>query len=426
MENTAKTREWWLAEVEGVVAELVEKQASPKEQAEMWGWIERTFGLSAAATAKGLFAEWERKPEPDGSFADEQATADDEPPLLSKASPFDSGKEFVRRHWIKEAGCITRYWHGDFWKWGGHCYVKLGSDDLSQEMWKFLYGARAGTKGDSQKFNPKPNDVENVIKALKAGLNLNVDPPCWLDGWDGAENLLVFRNGLVDIGTGELSPLSPRLWTHHALDFDYDPVAKCPFWHQWLNEVFPGDPETQECIEEQLGYGMTNDVKFHKAFLWIGRKGREGKGTLAHILEKLTASFAALSFNDWLKSEYSSEVLLGKKVGCFPDVRLKEGKWWGQSSYDKGGLDHASKELALKISGGDPVTIRRKWKSVAWEGVLPLKLYLLSNAIPVFNDTNLASRFIHIAFNVSFRGKGAIGCQRLLNLLGVIRKRMIP
>jgi len=108
---------------------------------------------------------------------------------------------------------------------------------------------------------------------------------------------------LVDIDTGHLLPLTPRLWTHHELDFDYDPEAKCPFWEKWLSEVFEGDAESRECIEEQLGLGMTEDIRFQKAFLWVGRKGREGKGTLAHILKQLCSpvAYAPLSFHDWLR-----------------------------------------------------------------------------------------------------------------------------
>jgi len=96
--------------------------------------------------------------------------------------------------------------------------------------------------------------------------------------------------------------------------------------------------------------------------------------------------------------------MIGKKVGVFPDVRFKEGKWYGQN-YDAGGLDHVSKEMTLKITGGDNVTIFRKWNSVAWQGVLVMKVILISNKIPHLNDPILVSRFITIAFNVSFRDR---------------------
>jgi hypothetical protein len=72
---------------------------------------------------------------------------------------------------------------------------------------------------------------------------------------------------------------------------------------------------------------MTNEVKFQKGFLWIGKKGREGKGTLAFILERLCGSgaYASLSFHTWLRGEYSSEVLIGKKVGVFLMSDLRTG-----------------------------------------------------------------------------------------------------
>ena len=108
----------------------------------------------------------------------------------------------------------------------------------------------------------------------------------------------MFKNGLVGIETGKFSRLSPRLWIHHALDFAYDSEARCPVWERFLGEVFPGDQVSQDCIEEQLGYGMTDDNRFHKGALWIG-KGRNGKSTLAFIQEKLVGStaYVGLSFH---------------------------------------------------------------------------------------------------------------------------------
>jgi putative DNA primase/helicase len=210
----------------------------------------------------------------------------------------------------------------------------------------------------------------------------------------------------VNIETGELTGVSPKLWVHGALDFEYDPEVKCAIWDKFLSEVFENDPESRDCIEEQLGLRMTTDIRFQKGFLWIETQGREGKGTLAHVLEKLCGStaYVSLSFHDWLEGQYSAEVTIGKKVGVFPDVRFKPGKWYGQT-FDPGGIDHVSKEWLLKITGGDGLTIRRKWNSVAWQGILPMKVYLISNDIPNLNDFILVSRFIKIAFQVSFRDR---------------------
>src|SRR5438128_1538013 len=115
----------------------------------------------------------------------------------------------------------------------------------------------------------------------------------------------VSGNGLVDIESGAFLGLSPRLWIHHGVDYEHDPEAKCPVWDRFLDEVFPDDQASQDCIEEQLGLGMTNDVRFQKGFLWIGLKGREGKSTLAFMQEQLcgSAAYVSLAFPTWLRGE---------------------------------------------------------------------------------------------------------------------------
>ena len=386
----AQQDKWWLGEVEAAVARLIKEGADARKQEETWNWIEEEFEAEAAAYAARLFAEtkWEAKPQADHekarpqvdrggvSFGGERAKSDDEPPILSKASPFDSAREFVARYWIIGGFCTTYYWSGHFWGWNGRCYEKVSADKINAQVWTFLDEAKSRTKEETTiRFRPRPADVEGVMKALRAGVTLNFDPPCWLDSKARADNVLVFKNGLVDIGSGKLTPLTPKLWVHHALDFEYDPEARCPTWEKWLGEVFQDDQETQDCIEEQLGLGMTDDIKFQKGFLWIGEQGREGKGTLAFVQEKLCGSTAyiSLAFATWLRGEYSAEVMIGKKVGVFPDVRLKEEKWYGQN-LDRGGLDHVSKEMLLKITGGDNLTFGRKYNPVAWQGVLPMKV----------------------------------------------------
>jgi putative DNA primase/helicase len=178
-----------------------------------------------------------------------------------------------------------------------------------------------------------------------------------------------------------------------GVTFAYDPEAKCPRWEQFLEEVFPDDDEAQDCVEEQLGYGMTEDYSIHKGAMWIGER-RSGKGTLAWVQRQLVgeAYYAGLSFNTWVKGENSSQPLIGKKVLCFPDVRLRPPKWYGQSR-DRGGLDHVSQELLLNITGGDPVTVGRKWIE-AWGGQLRGKVILISNHPPDLGDGILPTRFV--------------------------------
>jgi hypothetical protein len=158
----------WLEEVKVEVSKW--KDADAKKQQEICEWIDNAFGPEAAAMARQLFAEEaspKEKPKPQGdkvevSFRGEQARADDEPPLLSKASPYDSAREFVRHYCFKEGVLAVYYWDGSFWGWNGRYYEKVSADKINADVWTFLDGARSGTGNDSSRFRPKPADVEGV------------------------------------------------------------------------------------------------------------------------------------------------------------------------------------------------------------------------------------------------------------------------
>jgi putative DNA primase/helicase len=151
---------------------------------------------------------------------------------------------------------------------------------------------------------------------------------------------------------------------------------------------------------------MTEETKFQKGAMAIGEK-RSGKGTWAHVLRHLVGdrSYVGLSFNTWTQGDYSKEVLIGKRVGVFSDVRFKPGKMYGQN-WDAGGISHISAELLLNITGEDVITIGRKWIG-AWHGQLRMKPVLLSNEVPNLNDAQgvLPSRFMKVRFGVSFYGR---------------------
>ena len=102
---------------------------------------------------------------------------------------------------------------------------------------------------------------------------------------------------------------------------------------------------------------MTEETKFEKAALWLGPR-RSGKGTIAFMQRKLAGegAYVGLSFSTWVANVNSRASLIGKRVGVFPDVRVKPGKHYG-SSYDAGGISHTSQELLLNITGQDTLTL---------------------------------------------------------------------
>jgi putative DNA primase/helicase len=201
--------------------------------------------------------------------------------------------------------------------------------------------------------------------------------------------------------SGERVAPTPKLWVHDDVGYEWNPEAACPEWLRFLEGVFPGDQEAKDCLEEFLGLSMTEDVSFQKGLLLIGVP-RSGKGTSLRVCEWLGGSkaFISLDLDKWVENENSGAPLIGKRVLAFPDVRLKEPRWYGQN-LDPGGVDYKSAQRLLKITGGDKITLGRKYIG-PWEGVLPGKVLWVSNKVPNFNDAVLPTRFVKLAFDVSF------------------------
>lgn len=347
-----------------------------------------------------------------------EAARDDGEIVLSKPSPFDSARVFARQHCYTDGVLTTYHWMGGFWRWNGGFYEPVDDAKITDEVWRFLDGAKTSTRGDGdrQRFLPKSRDVDEVIRGLKAGVSLDAkfSPPRWHDG-RAAGSLLVFKNCVVDIETGEVMPPNPALWAHDGADYEFSPEARAPRWEQFLEEVFPGDVESQMTIEEQLGYGMTYETKFEKGALWIGVK-RSGKSTMAHIQKRLVGdrAYIGLSFNTLTRGENSCAEIVGKKVAVFADTRFRPARMYGQS-FDPGGISHAAAELLLNIIGQDTISVGQKYKS-KWIGQLPTKVIITSNETPNLQDTSgvLPSRFIKLAFRQSFYGKEDIELRQKL------------
>ncbi|WP_147155022.1 DUF5906 domain-containing protein [Reyranella soli] len=94
-----------------------------------------------------------------------------------------------------------------------------------------------------------------------------------------------------------------------------------------------------------------------------------------------------------LSRNFGLAPLINKKLVVVPDARLS-------------GKSHEIVERLLAISGGDDLTIDRKYKP-AWTGRLPGRFVFLTNEVPELADTSgaIASRFITLQFNESFIGR---------------------
>ncbi|MGW5447699.1 DNA primase family protein [Streptomyces asiaticus] len=108
-----------------------------------------------------------------------------------------------------------------------------------------------------------------------------------VDDMDAQRHLLTFKNGTVDLRTGELRPHDPADMLTQCARVDYASDAECPRWLRFVEEIFPGDEELQSYFQTFLGYCVTGEVREHALGVWYGAHGRNGKGTTVRTMQKV-------------------------------------------------------------------------------------------------------------------------------------------
>jgi putative DNA primase/helicase len=244
---------------------------------------------------------------------------------------------FIERHCKVDGKCLLWHWQGGFYRWSGSVYEALRDDQIESQVWEFLHTSRKRSGDSEVAFQPESKNVNEVMKALKALVSLGDEfvPPMWLSTGEPAKDWVVFKNKVVNIIDGRESDLTPDFWVHSSLAFDWDPEMECPEWETFLGSTFAQadgtiDQEAVDFLEEFMGLCMTEETRFHKGANFVGKR-RSGKGTVSHVIKHLVGhrNYVGLSFHTWTKGDKATQVLLNKRVGIFPDVRLKKGRHFG-------------------------------------------------------------------------------------------------
>lgn len=109
--------------------------------------------------------------------------------------------------------------------------------------------------------------------------------------FDNRPDLLSFRNGTVNLRSGELRPHNKADMLTYCLDTEYGPDAQCPRWEQFITEIFPDNPDLIPYIQRLVGYGITGYTD-EQCFAVFWGKGANGKSVLT---DTLSSVFRAIS-----------------------------------------------------------------------------------------------------------------------------------
>lgn len=98
------------------------------------------------------------------------------------------------------------------------------------------------------------------------------------------------RNGVLDLKTGRLLPAMPDLLGSRLAGAEYDRMAECPMWLNFVHSVMHGDSEMVCFLQRVCGYALTGSVDEEKLFFFYGT-GANGKSVFANVLLAVFAEY---------------------------------------------------------------------------------------------------------------------------------------
>ena len=201
------------------------------------------------------------------------------------------------------------------------------------------------------------------------------------------------KNGMLDLGTREIRPHSRDYLSTIQLQARYDLTAICPRWEQLLDEVFQGDVELIDLVQEFMGYSLIPDTSQEKALLLIG-EGANGKSTLLRVWEYLLGPDNISSVTlAGLQNEFHRVTLQGKLLNITAEVNPMTVE---QADYFKRIITGDTIDAAHK---GCPVFSFRPFA----------RLVFAMNRMPRVKDTShgFYRRLLMVPFNRAFEGEDA-------------------
>jgi putative DNA primase/helicase len=371
--------------------------------------MNQTTGVSEVYEPPGALP----PPAPEESMPDYEAGY--EPPaaptaklILCPGTPLASAREFLRLAHTEANQRTLHHQNATFYSWAPaqtH-YIEIATEEMLARLYNFLDEARQTTKkpGVTAPFSPTKSKVSNVLEALAAAAQLPcaARPPSWLDTEQHppAGELVSCTNGLLHLPTRNLLPHSPAFFSLNALEFAYQHDAPPPkVWLEFLNQLWPGDEQSIEMLQEMFGLMLTGDTSHQKAFLLVGPK-RSGKGTIARVMTRLLGQADVCGPTlSGLGETFGLAPLIGKRLAIISDARLG------------GKIDHqVVVERLLAITGEDSLSVNRKNRD-HWTGQLQTRFMVLTNELPKLADASgaLASRFLILLLTNSFYRKEDLG-----------------
>ncbi len=260
-------------------------------------------------------------------------------------------------------------------------YLRL-VDDLDKKI------RTADSKGEASKLGKRKTAILKRIDRLRTARGRKSLISCCAtnsspifihpDMLDQDPWLMGCSNGVIDLRTGAFRAGSPYDYLTIASNIKWLSIDEpCPHWMSFLDTILDGDTEVIGYLQRVLGYACTGLNQERVFFVFFGRHGQNGKGTLMEILYHVLGKLAGPIQSEMLMSQKFSRSTSGPS----PDLMALKGRRLAWASETEEGQSFAAGRLKL-FSGGDPLVGRGLNDKEQTTFMPSHTLFLLTNSLP--------------------------------------------
>ena len=220
------------------------------------------------------------------------------------------------------------------------------------------------------------SDVTNLTKAYLCH-----------DYWDDDSDRLAFRNGVLEISSGEFMEHARDNYITWGLDFDYDPNADPGPIIDWLFRTQYNDENRVQVLRAWLRSCLLGQGHELQRFLEVIGPGGRGKSTFANLCCAMVGNgnYASTTLNQLEQSRFELASIKGKRLTLINDSERYGG----------------SAQVFKALTGGDNLRYEEKNKQVGEPFVYTGMVMVCANE-PIQttdNTSGLSRRRLTIEFN---------------------------
>jgi putative DNA primase/helicase len=264
------------------------------------------------------------------------------------------------------------YFTGVAHHWNGHQWVRIAQLDNPA-------GPLAQIYNSLMQENPEAN--HSLIKSAMAMFSNCIE----MREAAPDHSSIPFKNGLLDVHSRRLRPITRDEYIIQHIPFDYDPGADCPLWRAFMRHLFEPPLEFEyetpkarfedwdraiNAAEEFFGYCLTRSHAMQKMLYVIG-KPDTGKSVLFKVLRGLLPK-------QWVSTvsleTFDDPNSLVQMVGSYINIASEVGR----RSRD---VD----DVLLRVTAGEDVTVKLLFQN-KFQAILPTRLIFQGNLPPDTTD----------------------------------------